>query len=85
MTKFSKTNLGILAHLRWSSLQQLVTVGPTANGQYLHVAAVTRLSLMPKLKSDEKGYALNAASDMLSCFVDMLSCFFENANFFLFH
>ena len=42
-------------------------------------------SLMPKLKSDEKGYALNAASDMLSCFVDMLSRFFENANFFLFH
>ena len=57
-------------------MQQLVTVGPTTNGQYLHVAAVTQPSLMAKLKSDENGYALNVASDTLSCFVDMLLRFF---------
>ena len=77
MAKFSKTNLGILLYLKWSSLQQLVKVGPTTNGQYLHVAAVTRLSLMAKLKLDGNGYVFNAASDTFSCFVDMLSlCFF---------
>ena len=46
------------------------------NGQYLHIAVVTRPCLMAKLKSDKNGYALNAASDKLSCFVDMLSIFF---------
>ena len=59
--KFSKTDLGILLHLRWSSLQQLVTVEPTTNGQYLHVVAVISPCLLAKLKSDENGYALNVA------------------------
>ena len=88
MVKFSKMNLRILLYLRWSSLQKLVLEGPTMNGQYLHIAVVTRPCLMAKLKSDKNGYALNAASDKLSCFVDMLSLFFfffENANYFLFH
>ena len=31
---FSKTDLGTLPHLRWSSLQQLVMVGFTTNEQY---------------------------------------------------
>ena len=44
-------HLGVLPYLRWSSLQQLVTMGLTTNGQYLHVTAVTQLSLLAKLKS----------------------------------
>ena len=52
-------------------MQKLVTVGPTTNGQYLHVVAVTPPCLLAKLKSDENGHALNMASDTLSCFVDM--------------
>ena len=53
MVKFSKMDLGILVYLRWNSLQQLVTVGSSTNGQYLHVAAVARPSLLAKLKLDE--------------------------------
>ena len=34
MVMFSKTDLGTLPHLRWSSLQQLVMVGFTTNEQY---------------------------------------------------
>ena len=61
-------------------------VGLTTNGQWhLHVAAVTRPSLITKLKSDENSHALKAASDMHSCFVDMFLHFFKNANYFLFH
>ena len=61
---YSKTDLGTLPGLRWSSLKQLVMVGFTTNGQlYLHVAAVTWLSLQAKLKSDENGHALKAAYD----------------------
>ena len=44
MAKFSKTDL--------------VTVGLTMNGQYLHAAAVTRSSLVAKLKSDENDLVL---------------------------
>ena len=58
MAKFSKTDLGILPYLRWSSLQQLVTMELTTNGQFLRVTAVTRSSLLAKLKSDENGHAL---------------------------
>ena len=60
MAKFSKTDLGILPYLRWSSLQQLVTMELTTNGQFLRVTAVTRSSLLAKLKSDENGHALKA-------------------------
>ena len=60
MAKFSKTDLGILSDLRWSSMQQLVTVELTTNGQYLHVAVVTRSSLLANLKSDENGHVLKA-------------------------
>ena len=67
MATFSKMDLGTQPHLIWSSLQQLVMVGFTTNGQkYLHVAAVTRLSIQLKLKSDENGHALKTASDMFS-------------------
>ena len=48
----------------------------------LHVAAVSRQSLKAKLKSDENGHALKAASDTISCFVDMFLHFFENTNYF---
>ena len=86
MATFSKMDLGTQPYLRWSSLQQLVMVGLTTNGQYcLHVTAVTRPSLKAKLKSDENGHALKAASDMLSFFVDMFLHFFENTDYFLFH
>ena len=72
MATFSKTDLGTLARLRWSSLQKLVMVGLTTNGhQYLHVAAVNQPSLKAELKLDENGHALKAATDTLSCFVDM--------------
>ena len=77
MVKFSKTILRILLYLSWNSLQQLVMVRPTTNGQYLHVAAVTRPSLVAKLKSDENGHVLNAASDALSCFVDVFTFFLK--------
>ena len=61
-------------------------VGLTTNGQqHLHVTAVTRPSFKTKLKSDENGHALKAASDTFSCFVDMFLHFFKNANYFLFH
>ena len=39
-------------------MQQLVTMGLATNEQYLHVAAVTRSSLLAKLKSDENGHIL---------------------------
>ena len=39
-------------------MQKLVTVGLTTNEQYLHVAAVTRSSLLAKLTSDENGHIL---------------------------
>ena len=52
-------------------------VRPTTNGQYLHVAAVTRPSLVAKLKSDENGHVLNAASDTLPCFVDVFTFFLK--------
>ena len=52
-------------------------VRPTTNGQYLHVAAVTRPSLVAKLKSDENGHVLNVASDALSCFVHVSTFFFK--------
>ena len=78
-------DLGILPYLKWSSLQQLVTMGLTTNGQCLHVTAVTRSSLLAKLKSDENGHALKAASGTLSCFGDMFLHFFESADYFLFH
>ena len=77
MVKFSKTDLEILLYLRWSSLQQLVAVGLTSNGQYLHVAVVTQSTLLSKLKSNENGHVFKAASDSLSCFVDMLLDFFR--------
>ena len=74
MATFSKTDRGTLAHLRWRSLQRLVTVGLATNEHYyFHVAAVTGPSLLVKLKSDENCHALKAAPDMLSCFVDMFS------------
>ena len=85
MAKFSKTGLGILPYLRWSSSQRLVTMGLTTNGQCLHVTPVTRLSLLAKLKLDENGHALKAASDTLSCFADMFLHFFESADYLLFH
>ena len=85
MTKFSKKDLGILPYLKWSSLQQLVTMGLTTNEQYLHVTAVTWSSLLAKLKSDENGHALRVASDTLSCFADMFLHFLESADYFLFH
>ena len=50
----------------------------TTNGNYLHVAAVTRPCFQVKLKSEENDHALKVASDTLSCFGDM---FLENANF----
>ena len=84
MAKFSKTDLVILPYLKLTSLRQLVTVGLTTNGQYLHVAAVTQSSLLGKLKSDESSHVLKAASDTLSCFVDMLLHFSENAHYLLF-
>ena len=83
---FSKTDLGTLSHLKWNSLQKLVMVGFTTNGQqYLDVAAVTQPSLQAKLKLDGNGYgyALKAASDTISCFVDMFLHFFENANYLI--
>ena len=55
IVKFSKMDLGILPYLRRSSLQQLVTVGLTPNGQYLHLTAVTRLFLLANLKLHENG------------------------------
>ena len=77
MAMFSKTDLGTLSHLRWNSLQQLVMVGFTTNEQQdLHVAAVTQPSLQAKLKSDENGHALKAASDAISCLADMFLHFF---------
>ena len=76
MATFSKTDLGILLHLRWNSLRQLVMVRFTTNGQqYLHVAAETQPSLQAKLKSDENGHALKVASDTISCFVDAFTFF----------
>ena len=82
MVKFSKMDLGILPYLKWSSLQQLVTLELTTSGQYLHVAVVTQLSLLAKLKSDENGHVLKAASDTFSYFVDMLLyIFFYFCNF----
>ena len=85
MAKFTKTNLGILPYLRWSSLQQLLMMGLTTNGQYLHDTAVTRSSLLAKLKSDENNYVSKAASDTLACFVDLFLHFFESTDSFLFH
>ena len=67
--------------LRWSSLQQLVTVGFATKGQYLHVAAVILSSLLAKLKLDKNGHVLKAVSDTLTCFADMFLHFFENADF----
>ena len=84
MVKFLKTILRILLYLRWNSLQQLVMVRPTTNGQYLHVAAGTRPSLVAKLKSDENGHVLNVASDALSCFVDVFTFFFKTPITFCF-
>ena len=85
MAKFSMADLRILPCLRWSQWQQLVTVGLATNGQYLHVAAVTRSSLLVKLKSDETGHPLKVASGTLSCFVGMFLHFFKNAHYFLFY
>ena len=82
MVEFSKTDLEFLPYLRWSPLQQLVTVGLTANGQYLYIAAVTASSLLAKLKSDENSHALKAASDTLSYFVDMFFTFFQKRQLF---
>ena len=70
-------NFAIFNYLKWSSLQQLVTLAPKTNGQYLHIAALTGTSLLAKLKSDENGHALKAASDTFSCFLDMLLHFFR--------
>ena len=39
-------------------MQQLVMVGLTTNGQYLHAAVVTRSYLLANLKSDENGHVL---------------------------
>ena len=60
-------------------------VGLTTNRQYLHVAVVTRSSLLAKLKWDENSYVLKAASDTLSCFADMFLHFFKKTDSFLFH
>ena len=57
----------------------------TNNGQYFHVAAVTRQSLPVKLKSDENSHALKVVSRTLYCFVGMFLHFFENANYAMFH
>ena len=79
-------DLGTLPHSRWNSLQRLVMVGFTTNGQYcLHVSAVTQPSLQAKLKSDENDHALKVASDTISCFVGMFLHFLGNANYILFH
>ena len=85
MVKLSKTDLECLPYLRWSSRQQLVTVGLTTNRQYLHVAVVTRSSLLAKLKWDENSHVLKAVSDAFSCFADMFLHFFKNTDYFLFH
>ena len=79
-----KPDPGTLPHLRWSSLQQLVSV-KTCKGlqliglqpidSILHVAAVTQPSLQTKLKTDENGHALKVAPDTLSCFVDIFYIF----------
>ena len=45
------------------------------------VSAVTWLFLHAKLKLDEYGHALKAASDATSCFVDMFLHFSKNANY----
>ena len=74
------------ATFTWGSLQQLVTVGFTTNGQwYLHVSAVTRPSSQAKLRSNEKGNDLKEESDTIFCFVDMFLHFFKKVNHFLFH
>ena len=87
---FSKTDLGTLSHLKWNSLQKLVMVGFTTNGQqYLHVAAVTRPSLQAKLKSDENGHILKMASDKTHfyiflktpIFVSLAFCFILKINY----
>ena len=80
MAKFLKPDPGTLPHLRWRSSQQLVTVetssdGRTTNGQYLHVAGVTRPSLQPKLKADENDHALKVTPGIVSCFVDVFCTF----------
>ena len=84
MTKFSKTNLGILPYLRWSSLQQLAKVGLTTSGQYFHVTVVTPSSLLAKLRLDRSGHVLKAVSDTLSCFAYMLLHFFKHVDYFCF-
>ena len=43
----------------------------------LHVAVLTQSSLQAKLKSDENGHTLKAASDTISCFEDMFFHFFR--------
>ena len=67
MATFSKTDLGTMPHLRWSSLQQLVIGNSSVYNQWT-VAAITQPPLQAKLKSDENGHVLKAASDTISCF-----------------
>ena len=77
MATFLEMDLGTLPHLRVSSLQQLVMVGFTSNGQqYFHVTAVTGPSLQAKSKSDENSLDLKMVSGMISCFVDMFNYIF---------
>ena len=79
-----KVDPGTLPHLRWSSLQQLVSVktckglhliGLQPNDSILHVAVVTQPSLQTKLKTDKNSHALKVAPDTLSCFVDVFYIF----------
>ena len=74
------SDTGTLPHLKWRSLQQLVTVeswkvtssdGFSNNEQYVHVAGVIWPSLLAKLKLDENDHVLKVAPDTLYCFVDM--------------
>ena len=74
---FPEIDLGTLPHLRISSLQRLVMVGFTSNGQqYFHVAVVTGPSLQAKAKSDDNSLDL-MVSGMISCFVDMFNYIFS--------
>ena len=59
----------------WASPERASSDGRTTNGQYLHVAAVTRPSLQPKLKADENDHPLKVTPGIVSCFVDVFCTF----------
>ena len=89
MVNFSKADPVNLSHLRWSSLQQLVTIetckGACNQQTVLACWCVTQPSLQVKLKADGNDHALKVFPDTLLCFADMFLHFFKNANYFLFH